>query len=177
MSWKFPSIFPSFGGRTAQYHDNISMMHIAIPRDQTSGDHAFVYLGLKLIFMWRIFWKLTLKMKHLHAELRKGLIMIQDQYLSKTSGLICGEDNCNGSGFDSTDDCCVLPIDQGIYFWQYSKGFVRRCKQVTFSWKVEFYFMKMFQTGVKPTETAERIIFTLPGTFNYLTFVLPFQLS
>jgi len=44
-------------------------------------------------------------------------------------GLICGEDNCNGSGFDSTDDCCVLPIDQ----------------------------------GVKPTETAERIIFTLAG--------------
>ena len=28
--------------------------------------------------------------------------------------------------------------------------------------------MKMFQTGVKLTETAERTIFTLPGTFNYL---------
>merc|ERR1712150_77841 len=43
-------------------------------------------------------------------------------------GLICGKDNCNGSSFDSTDDCCTLD-----------------------------------KTGVKPTETTERIIFTLAG--------------
>ena len=145
-------------------------MHIVIPHDQCSGDWPRFCLRWSEVdlhvknFLETHFENETSSCR----ERRKGLKMIQDQYLSKTSGLICGEDNCNGSGFDSTDDCCVLPIDQGIYFWQYSKGFVRRCKQVTFSWKVEFYFMKMFQTGVKPTETAERIIFTLAGTFNYL---------
>merc|ERR1711970_1695775 len=26
-----------------------------------------------------------------------------------SQGLICGKDNCQGTGFDSTDDCCMLP--------------------------------------------------------------------
>ena len=24
-------------------------------------------------------------------------------------GLVCGNDNCVGSGFDTTDDCCMIP--------------------------------------------------------------------
>jgi len=28
--------------------------------------------------------------------------------------LVCGEDNCNGSGFDSTDDCCEKPTKNPI---------------------------------------------------------------
>jgi len=29
------------------------------------------------------------------------------------SGLVCGVDNCSGSGFDSTDDCCYRPCTGG----------------------------------------------------------------
>ena len=23
--------------------------------------------------------------------------------------MVCGKDNCNGKGFDNTDDCCIEP--------------------------------------------------------------------
>ena len=25
------------------------------------------------------------------------------------AGLVCGQDNCRGDGFDDTDDCCYVP--------------------------------------------------------------------
>jgi len=36
-----------------------------------------------------------------------------DQDTDCERGLVCGKDNCQGSGFDSTDDCCRDPCDGG----------------------------------------------------------------
>ena len=29
------------------------------------------------------------------------------------SGLVCGKENCQGTSYDSTDDCCMLPDGGG----------------------------------------------------------------
>ena len=30
------------------------------------------------------------------------------------SGLVCGKENCQGTSYDNTDDCCMLPDGGGV---------------------------------------------------------------
>ena len=52
-------------------------------------------------------------------EMRRGFVFLAKRFVSfisnvEHSGLLCGKENCQGTSYDSTDDCCMLPDGGGV---------------------------------------------------------------